>query len=114
MTALSDKIENGLNEARTLVLGVQVLIGFQYQSFFQTGFEKLARPEQLLKLGSLSLMLLSMAWLIAPVAYHRLVVDGQTTPGLDRFVTRALGIALAPFSLALAADFYIAGALLNG
>jgi hypothetical protein len=31
---LKDKIENALNETRILVLGGQVLIGFNYESFF--------------------------------------------------------------------------------
>ena len=38
---MAEKVENALNETRILVLVVQVLIGFQFQSAFTKGFEKL-------------------------------------------------------------------------
>src|SRR2546423_1127583 len=41
VTDLGDKVENALNETRMLILGSQVLLGFQYQGVFQPGFQKL-------------------------------------------------------------------------
>ena len=39
MTKLADQVENALNETRMLILGAQVLLGFQFQGAFQPGQE---------------------------------------------------------------------------
>jgi hypothetical protein len=41
MAALGRKVKNALDEARILVLGVQVLLGFQYRGFMEPGYERL-------------------------------------------------------------------------
>ena len=46
MTRLADKVDNALNETRMLILGAQVLLGFQFQAVFQPGFERLPAPAQ--------------------------------------------------------------------
>lgn len=108
MAKLKDKIENGLNESRTLILGVQVLVGFQYQSVFQSGFDKLDPASRSLEVGALVLILLALGLLMSPAPYHRIVARGQDTSSLHRFVTIVTGIALAPFALALAIEFFVA------
>jgi hypothetical protein len=108
MTKLKDKIENALNESRTLILGVQVLVGFQYQSVFESGFERLAPPTQTLKVVGLSMMLIALGLLMSPAPYHRLVAKGYATPGVHRFTTVVTAIALFPFALGLVIEFYIA------
>ncbi|MDQ3814536.1 MAG: DUF6328 family protein [Armatimonadota bacterium] len=108
MAKLNDKIENGLNEARTLVLGAQVLLGFQYLSVFREGFEKLPRFAQYLKVGALGLMLIALALLLSPAAYHRIVKEGEDGEDFHRFITRVIGPALLPFAAGFSIDFYIA------
>ncbi len=108
MTKLKDKIENALNESRTLILGAEVLLGFQYQSFFQTGFEKLPAYAQQLEIVNLALMLVVVGLLIAPAAYHRLVANGEDTEDVNRCVTGVMGMALLPFALAMGSNFLIA------
>ena len=61
MAKLKDKIKTALDESRMLILGAQVLIGFNYRSVFESGFEKLPKPAQYLKLVSLAVMLLGAA-----------------------------------------------------
>jgi hypothetical protein len=39
--ALSDKVKMALDETRTLILGAQVLLGFQCQAAFQERFDDL-------------------------------------------------------------------------
>ena len=51
------KVKNALDEARILVLGVQVLLGFQYRAFFEPGFDRLPRFNQHLKFAGLVLLL---------------------------------------------------------
>jgi hypothetical protein len=41
MTAISEKVAAALSEARILVLGGQILLGFQLQSAFHETFDKL-------------------------------------------------------------------------
>jgi DMSO reductase anchor subunit len=105
---LKDKIQNALDEGRMLVLGSQVLLGFQYRSAFEPGFEKLSLSSQYLKVGALGLMLLALGLLLAPGAYHRIVAQGEDTHSLHRFTTRVMDYALLPFAVALGLDVYVA------
>ena len=108
MAELKDKIQNALDEGRMLVLGSQVLLGFQYRSAFETGFEKLPASSQYLKLIALGLMLIALGLLLAPGAYHRIVEEGEDTHGLHKFITGVMDYALLPFALALGLDLYVA------
>lgn len=111
---MEEKIENALNESRILVLVAQVLIGFQYQSIFQPGFEKLSWASQYLKLGGLGLMLLALTLFLAPAAYHRIVENGRLSAQFHQFITTVSMPALLPFALALGIDFYVMGDKLMG
>ncbi len=108
MAKIKDKVENALNEARMLVLGAQVLVGFQFRSVFEQGFDRLPLPSQLLKMAGLGLMLLAVALIISPAAYHRLVEGGEDTPEIHRYTSKVMTWALLPFSFGLGLDFYVA------
>lgn len=90
-----------------LVLGSQVLLGFQYRSVFEPGFEKLPLSSQYLKVSALCLMLIALGLLIAPGAYHRIVEEGEDTHELHRFITKVMNFALLPFAVALGFDVYV-------
>jgi DMSO reductase anchor subunit len=107
MAKLKDKIQNALDEGRMLVLGSQVLLGFQYRSVFEPGFEKLPLSSQYLKVSALGLMLVALGLLLAPGAYHRIVEEGEDTYELHRFTTKVMNIALLPFAVALGLDVYV-------
>src|SRR5438067_5106860 len=108
--SLRAKIKNALDEARILVLGTQVLLGFQYRAFFEPRFAKLPRFEQWLTLLGLALLLAVLAPVMLPAARHRLVDRGRDTNDLHLFTMNAVGWALVPFSAALALDVFSAGA----
>lgn len=108
MAKLKDKIQNALDEGRMLVLGSQVLLGFQYRSAFETGFEKLTRHSQYLKVCGLGLMLIAIGLLLAPGTYHRIVEEGEDTDRLHRFTSKVMCYALLPFAIALGFDVYVA------
>jgi hypothetical protein len=114
MAQLKDKIKTTLDEGRMLILGSQVLLGFQFRSVFEKGFEKLPEHARYLKLGGLGLMLLAVLLLMWPGAYHQIVEDGEDTHELHRFATSVMGIALMPFALGLGADFFIGTEFLMG
>lgn len=90
-----------------LVLGSQVLLGFQFRSVFEPGFSKLPLSSQYLKILALGLMLITIGLLLAPGAYHRIAEEGEDTKAQHRFTTRVMDYALLPFSIALGLDVYI-------
>lgn len=114
MAKIKDKVENALNEARMLVLGAQVLVGFQFRSVFEPGFDGLPLPSQLLKMVGLGLLLLTVALIISPAAYHRLVEQGEDTHEIHRYTSKLMTWALLPFSVGLGLDFYVAAAKVFG
>jgi len=44
MAKLKDRVQNALDEARMLVLGTELLIGFHYRSAFESGFDQDSSP----------------------------------------------------------------------
>ena len=60
MAKLTDKIENVLNETRILVLGIQILIGFDFRTFFEPGYEKMEPDARQIQLAALALMLVGL------------------------------------------------------
>ncbi|HYZ87911.1 MAG TPA: DUF6328 family protein [Myxococcales bacterium] len=111
--SLRAKVKNALDEARILVLGTQVLLGFQYRAFFEPTFPKLPRFEQTLNLIGLGLLLVVILLVMLPAARHRLVERGQDTVALHHFTMDSVGAALVPFAVALALDVFFAGATRN-
>ncbi len=109
MAELPAKVKSALDEARILVLGTQVLLGFQYRAAFEPGFRRLPEPTQYLNVGGLGLLLLAVALLIVPAAYHRIVERGRDTWRLHAFVTVVTALALLPLALGLGVDMYVAG-----
>ena len=108
MTEFKAKIQNALDECRILVLGTQVLIGFGFRSFLEPGYEHLPFEAQGLKMLSLSLLIFAFAVLLMPSSEHQIVYRGNAAPGLHRLATRAVAVALVPFSIALSADVGVA------
>jgi hypothetical protein len=108
MAKLKDKVQTMLDEARMLVLGSQVLLGFQFRSVFETGFARLPQHAQYMKLGALALMLVALALLVAPSAYHQIVEGGEDTKRLHRFASRVMELALVPFAVGLGVDVFVA------
>lgn len=114
MAKLKDKIQTGLDESRILILGTQVLLGFQYQAVFESGFNKLPQSSQYLKLGGLGLLLLTAGLLMSPGAYHRIVAEGEDRWDVQRFTTRVMALALLPFAVGIGLDMYVATGKLFG
>jgi len=99
VTPLRDKIENGLNEARILVLGAQVLIGFDLRAPLEPGFEQLPPSVRALKLASLATLIVAFGLLVAPATYHWIVVSRKTTG--DVRLSLILALSLLGFLTAL-------------
>lgn len=107
MSELKDKIENALNESRTVILAVQILIAFEYESIFQPLFDRLPDPVQTARIWGLLFMLFALALLVAPVSYHQIVARGQDTQSLNQFSSFVIGAGLLFMSLGLGIDVFI-------
>lgn len=107
MTKLSDKIQDALDESRMLVLGAEILVGFEFTATFQDRFEKLSVSAKNANSVALTLMLVVLVLLLAPCAFHQLVVEGEDRANLHRFTTRIMDAALLPFALGLGVTVYI-------
>jgi hypothetical protein len=104
---LKDKVQNALDESRMLVLGAEILIGFQFTAAFQSGFKQIAVSSKEATVGALTLMLITLALLLSPAAFHQITVKGDDSPGLVDFTTQVMKVALFPFALALGASLFI-------
>jgi len=111
---LNRKVKTALDESRMLILGVQILVGFQFRSAFQTAYEQL--PDWSRGLLGLALLLLiaTVGLLILPGSFHRLVEDGNASGRFQQLANRVMYLALAPFALSLGIDVAVVGERLLG
>jgi hypothetical protein len=70
---LEQKLKIALNDNRLLILGTQVLFGFQFIGIFQEQFDQLPLFARGLQCSGLTLLMLSVAFLIAPSMEHQIV-----------------------------------------
>jgi hypothetical protein len=111
---IDKKLKTALDENRLLILGTQVLFGFQFNAIFQERFDQLPIAARGLECAGLSLLMLSVAFLIAPSMQHRIVEGGQNSPRILKIATVFAGLALLPVAIALAFDMYVAMELIIG
>ena len=111
---LKTKVTDVLNEARILVLGTQVLLGFQFQARFRPGFARLPAESQWVSLAPLLLEYIALMLLIAPAAYHRVTDEGNDTSKLKRLAAHAIGTALPLLAGSLGLDIALNSARVIG
>ena len=84
--SLERKLKTALDETRLLILGAQVLYGFQFHAAFQELFQQLPRFCRYLECIALMLLMVSVALLITPSLWHRIVEQAMvplSEPGVD-------------------------------
>lgn len=106
-TKLKDKIEQVLTELRVALPGAQALLGFQFSALFMESFMKLPQSLKTIHFISLSLIGLTVIFLMTPAAYHRIVQQGEQTERFHRFASNILLTALVPLALGITGDFYV-------
>jgi len=109
VTQLRHKIKHALDEGRTLVLGAQVLLGFELRSFFEHGFDSLPLATRYLKAGGLGCLLVAVILLFLPASFHRIVEGGEDTGRLHKFTTLVMCWALLPFAIGFGIDAFVEG-----
>ena len=114
MAKLKDKIENGLNDVRILILGGQVLIGAGFRVFFEPDFSSVPQATKIAQLGGLGLMLLGMVPLMLPAAFHQIVERGEETARIKNLTSIVLNFGLLPFAVGLAASIFMVAQKISG
>jgi hypothetical protein len=112
--SLIKQTKMALDESRMLMLGAQILFGFQFQAPFQNAFEALSWPEKVIEIVVLCIMIVVIGLLILPSARHRIYDQGEASVAINRFITSISGVTLLPFALALALDLALVGTQLAG
>jgi hypothetical protein len=103
----AQKLKLALDETRMLILGAQVLLGFQMRSAFQDAFEKLPAWSKGWDIAALLMMVAVVGLLIAPSAHHRVVDEGNASDRILKIISVAMSTALLLFALALGINLYI-------
>src|SRR5688572_21281356 len=103
---LDRKIQTALDETRLLLLGAQILLGFQLVGSFQELFDTLTPLQRHLHAWALFFMVAATAFLIAPTLRHRIMERGHPDIALVNYAGLMAGIALLPFALSLGIDHY--------
>jgi hypothetical protein len=100
-------VKTALDETRMLVLGAQILLGFELSGIFRDRFETLPMHARYLDGIALLLMIITVAFLVTPESYHQIVEVGADTGRFHRLISRMAGFSLLPFALSLGiAPFY--------
>src|SRR5690349_6843613 len=105
--AIEDRLKTALDESRLLILGVQVLFGFQCQAAFQELFAGVPAPSRYVHCGGLVFLLASLGLLIAPSLFHQIVHRGNSSPAALRMASGFASASLLPLTLGLGAAVFV-------
>jgi hypothetical protein len=106
--SLHRKIKLALDETRLLILGAQVLFGFQFNGVFQEAFSELPVALRILHSTGLVLLVIVIGLLITPSMQHRIVERGENTVRTLEATTAFAAAALFPLALTLGLDMFMA------
>lgn len=102
------EFKNLLEEARTIMPGIQALFGFQLIAVINESFSRLlTNQEQIWHLVATALSAVASGLATFPAALHRQSAPRQVSGRLAWFSTLALATAMAPLALAISIDFTI-------
>ena len=85
MAEPEQKSQDALNESRILMLGVQVLLSFQYSCALEPAFDKLPYSSQILELFALAFLMIAFGLFVAPAPNHLLVWSDDDGPNAARW-----------------------------
>ena len=106
-------VKTALEEARMLLLGAQILLGFEFRWVFRNGFTALPVHARYLSGVALLLMIITVALLIAPETYHHFEYNADTGR-FHQLISRMAGCSLLPFALSLGVSLFIIGEAIGG
>ena len=102
------RLKIALDELRMLMMGSEILFGFQFRAVFEQRADTFDPTESSLLGVATLLMAVVIGILISAPSYHRLVEHGAANDRVLRVVTAMASAALLPFALSLGCDFTLA------
>lgn len=108
------RIQEALDEGRTLILGAQIMLGMLYRGVFEPGFDSLPYISRILVALALLLVVAGFVLLTWPVAYHRIVDRGHDSPGLLHFIDTITKPSLVVIGASMGVTIYVATGKLLG
>jgi hypothetical protein len=101
------KIEHVFEEARVILPGTQILLGFQFAAVFQQKFVTIQPFLQYLHLTSLCILSVSIILLFSIVSFHRIAEKGNDTQRLHIFSHKILLASMVFIGTGLSCDIFI-------
>jgi uncharacterized protein DUF6328 len=101
--------QQAIEESRMVLPGIQTLFGFQLIAGFNQGFRDIGLTEQRLHFVSLLLIAVSIALIMTPVAYHRIVEQGEVSRFFVSLISWLIPAAMVTLMLALSLEVYVVG-----
>jgi len=111
---LKDQFSRIIEEARMMLPGIQALFGFQTIAVFNDRFEKLPMYAQDFHAAALALVVIAIALVMLPAAYHRIAEPKEISLHTIKISSRAITYALAPLAAALSLDIVVVLYLVTG
>ena len=113
--ALSQSLQDLLEECRMVLPGIQALFGFQLIAIFNQGFaDKLAPWQRQIHLAAVVLTVIAIALIMAPASLHRQAEQDVASERFLRLGSRLLLGAMVPLSVAICLEvFLVAGVILQ-
>lgn len=109
--SLEEEATHTTDEARMLLPGVQVVMGFQLIAVFNQRFEELTSLEQQIHFVAFLMLILAMGLIMAPAAYHRQAEQGVLSRRFIDLASRLLTLSMIPLVVGIALDTYLIGRL---
>jgi hypothetical protein len=109
-----EKIQQMLREAWVALPGATGIFGFQLTVTTLAAFSQLPLRVQHIHFASLALIVLSIIVLLTPGPIHQFGFGGREDLRSHALGSRLISIALAPLSLGLTLDYYVAGGRMLG
>ena len=104
---LKEEMDHILEEARMLLPGIQALFGFQTIVVFNDRFADLPMFVKDAHLTGLALVVLAIALVITPAAYHRMAEPGCISKRTIRWASRFICGGLAPLACGLSMEMFV-------
>jgi hypothetical protein len=110
---LNEAVTHLLEECRMVLPGIQALFGFLLIAVFNSRFgEQLTSTEQMLHLVAIILVVIAIALVMAPAAYHRQTCPKEVTLGFLTVATQLLLWSMFPLMVGICLDFYLIARLI--
>jgi hypothetical protein len=110
---IETKIKQVLEEARILLPGTQMLLGFQFSVVFQQQFDSIAVELKDLHLIGLCMLSIAIIMLFGIVSYHQIVAQGQNTERLYQYANATLIFSLLFIGIGLCVDIFIVSTVIT-